>query len=106
MVKERVEEMANVQDLTSTKYYNRKGIELPNIEGTRGEEYVDAYDYDLYNKDYAERQQTDIGLVADHEVDEEEVDELLADTARYDDACTDDSHISGISQGAVLWLML
>ena len=51
-VKEKVEEMAVMQGLTSTKYYNQKGIELPNIEDSRGVEYVDVYDYDPYDKDY------------------------------------------------------
>ena len=52
--------MADAEGLIKTKFYNRKGIELPNIEDTRGIEYVDAYNYDPYDKDFVDRQQADI----------------------------------------------
>ena len=50
-VKKRVEEMALEKGITTVKFTNRKGVELPNVEEAHEEDYKDAYDYDEYNRD-------------------------------------------------------
>ena len=90
-VKEKVEEMALEQGISTVKFTNKKGVELPNVEEVRGEDYVDAYDNIEYDREYVQPQQVgDIRLRADDDVDDDEIDELLADEERHQDRNDDD----------------
>src|SRR5210317_499689 len=80
-VKEAVEDMALREGITSIKFTNERGIEIPHVDDERGVDYDEAYDQseDEDDKNYETDSEEDVDLNADTSIDEDEMRDILVD---------------------------